>query len=130
MAYFANRGVIEPSFFVLGVFGIFGGIGAQPGDVVHMKRTAERLFGDDFHWSVPGAGRDRMRIGAMSAAIGGHVRVGLGGSLWIGPGKQATSNARQVRLVRSIIEGFGLKIATPDEAREILHLRGGDRIDF
>lgn len=130
LAHFADRGVIEPPFFVQSVFGILGGIGAHPEDVLHMKRTADRLFGDQFHWSVLGAGSNQMRVAATSAAMGGHVRVGLEDSLWIGPGKQAKSNAEQVRLVRSIVEGFGLEIATPDEAREILHLKGGDRVEF
>jgi len=129
LAHFADRGVIEPPFFVQSVFGILGGIGAHPEDVLHMKRTADRLFGDQFHWSVLGAGSNQMRVAATSPAMGGHVRVGLEDSLWIGPGKQATSNAEQVRLVRSIVEGFGLEIATPDEAREILHLKGGDRVE-
>ena len=106
------------------MFGILGGIGPHPDDVAHMKRTADRLFGDQYRWSVLGAGRNQLPIAAMSAAMGGNVRVGLEDSLWLGPGKLAESNAAQVRAVRQIIEGWALAIATPDEAREILKLKG------
>ena len=94
---------------------------------MHMKRTADRLFGDQYRWSVLGAGKNQLPIAAMSAAMGGHVRVGLEDSLWAGPGKLAESNAQQVKLARQIIEGLGLEIATPDEARDILALKGGDK---
>ncbi|HEV2673104.1 MAG TPA: 3-keto-5-aminohexanoate cleavage protein [Aliidongia sp.] len=130
LAHFADRGVIKPPFFVQSVFGILGGIGAHPEDVAHMKRTADRLFGDRYHWSVLGAGKNQLAIAAMAAAMGGNVRVGLEDSLWIGAGKLAQSNAQQVRAVRQIIEGLGQEIATPDEAREILGLKGGDRVNF
>jgi uncharacterized protein (DUF849 family) len=112
------------------VFGILGGIGAHPEDVLHMKRTADRLFGDKYKWSVLGAGRNQLAIAAQSAAMGGNVRVGLEDSLWSGPGQLAKSNAEQVRLVRQIIEGLGRSIATPDEAREMLALKGGDQVSF
>jgi uncharacterized protein (DUF849 family) len=95
---------------------------------MHMKRTADRLFGDKYQWSVLGAGRNQLPIAAMGAAMGGNVRVGLEDSLWGGPGRLAESNAEQVRAVRKIIEGLGLEIATPDEAREILQLKGGDTL--
>jgi uncharacterized protein (DUF849 family) len=95
-----------------------------------MKRTADRLLGDNYHWSVLGAGAAQMRIAAQAAAMGGNVRVGLEDSLWIGPGKLADSNARQVRLARQIIEGLGLGIATPQEARDILQLKGADKVRF
>jgi len=130
LAHFADRGLIKPPFFVQSVFGILGGIGAHHEDVLHMKRTADRLFGADFRWSVLGAGRNQMPIAAMSAAMGGNVRVGLEDSLWIGPGKLAESNAAQVRHVRQIIEGLGLSVASSDEAREMLSLKGGDRVSF
>lgn len=130
LAHMADRGVIKAPFFVQSVFGILGGIGAHPEDVMHMKRTADRLFGDNYRWSVLGAGRNQLPIAAMAAAMGGNVRVGLEDSLWAGPGKYATSNAEQVRLARQIIEGLGLEIASPDEAREILSLKGGDRVGF
>jgi uncharacterized protein (DUF849 family) len=130
LAHFAERKIVEPPFFVQSVFGILGGIGPHPDDVMHMKRTADRLFGDQYRWSVLGAGRNQLPIAAMSAAIGGNVRVGLEDSLWAGKGKLATSNAEQVRLVRQIIEGLGLEIASADEAREILALKGGDKVGF
>jgi uncharacterized protein (DUF849 family) len=130
LSHFADRGVIKPPFFVQSVFGLLGGIGPHPEDVLHMKRTADRLFGDQYRWSVLGAGRNQMAIAAQAAAMGGNVRVGLEDSLWIGPGKLADSNAIQVKAARQIIEGLGLEIASPDEAREILELKGGDRVGF
>lgn len=130
LAHMADRGIVKPPFFVQSVFGILGGIGTHPEDVAHMKRTADRLFGDEYRWSVLGAGSNQMRIAAISAAMGGNVRVGLEDSLWAGPGKLAETNAEQVRMVRQIIEGLGREIATPDEAREILELKGGDQVKF
>jgi uncharacterized protein (DUF849 family) len=112
------------------VFGILGGIGPHPEDVAHMKRTADRLFGNSYRWSVLGAGRNQLPIAAMAAAMGGNVRVGLEDSLWIGPGQLARSNAEQVSKARAIIEGLGLQVAGPDEAREILELKGGDKDAF
>jgi uncharacterized protein (DUF849 family) len=127
LAHFLDRGIVKTPLFVQTVFGLLGGIGAHPDDVMHMKRTADRLFGDQYRWSVLGAGKNQLPIAAMSAAMGGHVRVGLEDSLWAGPGKLAQSNAQQVKLARQIIEGLGLEIATPDEARDILALKGGDK---
>ena len=97
---------------------------------MHMKRTADRLFGDEYHWSVLGAGRNQMPIAAQAAAMGGNVRVGMEDSLWLGPGKLTESNAEQVAKVRQIIEGLGLEIASSDEAREMLQLKGGDKVAF
>jgi len=128
--HFLERGLVKPPLFVQTVFGILGGIGPHPDDVLHMKRTADRLFGDQYRWSVLGAGRNQLPIAAMAASMGGNVRVGLEDSLWIGPGRLAESNAQQVKRARQIIEGLGLEIATPDEAREILSLKGGDRVAF
>jgi uncharacterized protein (DUF849 family) len=130
LAHFVDRGMVQAPFFVQTVFGILGGIGSHPDDVMHMKRTADRLFGQDYRWSVLGAGRSQMPIAAMSAAMGGNVRVGLEDSLWIGPGKLAESNAQQVRKAREIIEGLGLAVATPAEARDILALKGKDAVAF
>ena len=130
LAHFADRGIVKPPFFVQSVFGILGGIAGHPEDVAHMKRTADRLFGDSYCWSVLGAGSSQMRIAAQAASMGGNVRVGLEDSLWAGPGRLAASNAEQVKIVRGILEGMGLVIATPDEAREILQLKGGDRVGF
>ena len=128
--HFAERGLVKPPFFVQSVFGLLGGIGTHPEDVTHMKRTADRLFGDSYRWSVLGAGGAQLRIAAQAAAMGGNIRVGLEDSLWAGRGKLATSNADQVRLARKIIEGLGQQIATPDEARLILNLKGGDVVAF
>ena len=130
LAHFADRGLVKPPFFVQSVFGLLGGIGAHHEDVMHMKRTADRLFGNDFRWSVLGAGANQFRVAAQAATLGGNVRVGLEDSLWAGRGELATSNAVQVRKVRNIIENLGLEVATPDEAREMLQLKGGDQVDF
>jgi uncharacterized protein (DUF849 family) len=130
LRYFFDRGLVKAPLFIQTVFGIQGGIGPHPEDVMHMKRTADRLFGDNYKWSVLGAGRNQLPIAAMAAAMGANVRVGLEDSLWGGPGRLAESNAEQVRSARQIIEGLGLEVATPDEAREILSLKGGDRVGF
>ena len=130
LSHFADRGVVKPPFFVQSVFGILGGVGPHPEDVAHMKRTADRLFGGDYRWSVLGAGRNQMPVAAIAAAMGGNVRVGLEDSLWIGPGQLAKSNAEQVTRARQIIEGLGLEIAKPDEAREILALKGASKVAF
>ena len=130
LTHFADRGLVKAPFFVQSVFGLLGGIGSHPEDVMHMKRTADRLFGSDLRWSVLGAGSNQFRIATQAAALGGNVRVGLEDSLWAGRGELATSNAVQVRKVRTILEGLGLQIATPDEAREILDLKGGDQVAF
>jgi uncharacterized protein (DUF849 family) len=130
LAHFLDRGLVEPPLFVQTVFGILGGIGPHPEDVMHMKRTADRLFGNRYHWSVLGAGRNQLPIAAQAAAMGGNIRVGLEDSLWAGPGKLSQSNAQQVRAARQLIEGLGLSVATPDEARQMLALKGGDKVGF
>jgi len=130
LAHFLERGVVKPPLFVQSVFGILGGIGPHPEDVAHMKRTADRLFGDRYRWSVLGAGRHQMPVASMAAAMGGNVRVGLEDSLWIKPRTLAESNAQQVRQVRQILEGLGLEVATPAEARAALALKGGDDVGF
>ncbi|ARR53750.1 3-keto-5-aminohexanoate cleavage protein [Rhizorhabdus wittichii DC-6] len=122
--YFWREGLVKGPLFIQTVFGLLGGIGSHPDEVLHLKRTADRLFGTDYVWSVLGAGAAQLRIAAMAAAMGGHVRVGLEDSLWAGPGRLAKSNAEQVIQVRHIIEGLGLEVATPDEARALLALRG------
>lgn len=129
-AHFFDRGLVKPPLFIQSVFGLRGGIGPHPEDVLHMKRTADRLFGDKYLWSVLGAGRNQMFIAAQSAVMGGNVRVGLEDSLWLGRGTLARSNAEQVTKVRRILEEIGLKIATPDEARAMLQLKGGDSVGF
>ena len=128
--YFWSEGLVQGPLFIQTCFGLLGGIGAHPEDVMHMKRTADRLFGDNYRWSVLAAGANQIKFAAMAASMGGHVRVGLEDSLWLDRGKLAPSNAAQVERVRQIIEGLGLQIASPDEAREILELKGGDRVGF
>ena len=130
LAHFLDRGLVKPPLFVQSVFGILGGIGPHPEDVQHMKRTADRLFGQSYRWSVLGAGRNQLPIAAMAAAMGGNVRVGLEDSLWLGKGRLAESNAAQVKAARQIIEGLGREVASADEARSILELKGGDRVGF
>ena len=123
-AHFLERGVLRGPLFIQGVFGILGGIGAHPEDVAHMKRTADRLFGDDYVFSVLGAGRNQMPVATQSLLMGGHARVGLEDSLWDGPGRLAQSNAQQVRRIRSIIEALSMEVATPEETRALLRLKG------
>ena len=130
LKHFLDRGLVQPPLFVQSVFGILGGIGTHAEDVAHMKRTADRLIGDAYRWSVLGAGSSQMRIAAQAAAMGGNVRVGLEDSLWAGPKRLARSNAEQVTTVRKILEGLGLEIATPNEAREMLHLKGAAAVGF
>jgi uncharacterized protein (DUF849 family) len=131
LSHFLERGLVKPPLFVQTVFGILGGIGTHPEDVMHMRRTADRLFGrENYSWSVLGAGRNQLPIAAMAASMGGNVRVGLEDSLWIGAGKLCESNAAQVKKARQIIEGLGLEIASPDDARGLLALKGGDKVAF
>lgn len=130
LAHFLDRKLATPPLFVQTVFGILGGIGNHPDDIAHLKRTSDRLFGKDYVWSVLGAGRSQMGIAATAAAQGGHVRVGLEDSLWNGPGRLAQTNAEQVTRVRGILEGMGLALASPAEARQILRLKGRDEVAF
>jgi uncharacterized protein (DUF849 family) len=129
-AHFLDRKLIKPPLLIQSVFGIRGGIGPHPEDVMHMKRTADRLFGDQYYWSVLGAGRNQMFVAAMSAVMGGNVRVGLEDSLWLGRGTLAKTNAEQVAKARRIIEEVGLQVATPNEAREMLKLKGARQVNF
>lgn len=130
LAHFVGRGLVQAPLFVQSVFGILGGIGTHPEDVLHMRRTADRLFGDAYQWSVIGAGASQLRVASLAAAMGGNLRVGLEDSLWAGRGRLATSSAEQVSLARQIVEGLGLAIATPDEARAILGLKGAGQTAF
>jgi uncharacterized protein (DUF849 family) len=130
LAHFVDKGAIKPPFFVQMIFGILGGIGADMRNMMFMKETADKLFGDDYRWSVLAAGRHQMNFCTQAALMGGNVRVGLEDNLYIGKGKLATSNAEQVAKIRRIIEELGLEIATPDEARNILALKGGDKVGF
>jgi len=130
LAHFLDEGVVQGPLFVQTIFGLMGGIGAHSDDFEHMKRTADRLFGDQYRWSVLGAGRNQMPLARRSVALGGHVRVGLEDSIWAGPGELAVSNAQHVELARAIVEDAGCRVATPDEAREILALKGADKTGF
>lgn len=130
VAWFVDQGLIKPPFFIQMVFGILGGMGADHDNLLHLHRTAERLFGDKYEWSVLAAGRHQMPFATQSAMLGGNLRVGLEDSLYIGPGELARSNADQVRKIRGIIENLGLSVATPTEARQRLGLKGGDRVAF
>lgn len=124
------RGLTRGRLFVQSVFGILGGIGGHPEDLMHMRRTADRLLGEDYEWSILGAGKNQMSLAMMGAQMGSHVRVGLEDSLWIGPKQLATSNAQQVEKIRASLEALGYEIATPDEAREMLGLKGRDKVGF
>jgi uncharacterized protein (DUF849 family) len=130
LAHFADRKLATPPFFVQSVFGLLGGIGPHPEDLMHMKRTADRLFGKDFVWSILGAGRNQIPLATLGATQGANVRVGLEDSLWIKPGRLAQTNAAQVTLIRGILEGLSLEIATPDEARGMLALKGRNEVRF
>tara|TARA_B100000787_G_scaffold169384_1_gene160428 strand:+ start:32 stop:967 length:936 start_codon:yes stop_codon:yes gene_type:complete len=130
LAHFVDRGLAKAPLFIQSVFGLLGGIGGHPEDLMHMKRTADRLFGQTYQWSILGAGRNQMSLAAMGAAQGGHVRVGLEDSLWIAPGELARSNAEQVTKICQILQGLSLEIAGPDEVRALLDLKGGDNVNF
>ncbi|WP_025770973.1 3-keto-5-aminohexanoate cleavage protein [Thioalkalivibrio sp. HK1] len=130
LAHFLDRGLVKPPLFVQTIFGILGGIGADQENLLHQKRIADKLFGDDYHWSVLAAGRHQIGFVTMGAILGGNVRVGLEDSLYAYKGKLAKSNAEQVKIVRSILENLSLDIATPNEAREMLALKGGDDVGF
>lgn len=130
LAHFLDRGLVKPPLFVQSVFGILGGIGPHPEDLMHMRRTADRLFGDQYQWSILGAGRNQIPLATIGAAMGSHVRVGLEDSLWIGPGTLARSSAEQVTRIRTVLAALNLEIATPAEARAALGLKGGENVAF
>jgi uncharacterized protein (DUF849 family) len=129
-AHFLDRGLLNPPLFIQSVFGLRGSIGPHPEDIMHMRRTADRLFGENYVWSVLGAGRNQIPTATISAAVGGNVRVGLEDSLWDGPGTLAKTNAAQVRRIRTVIEALSLEVATPDDARAILQLKGANNVAF
>lgn len=130
LEHFHARGLARGPLFVQSVFGLLGGIGGHPEDLMHMRRTADRLLGDNYQWSILGAGKNQMPLATIGAAMGSHVRVGLEDSLWIGPGQLAASNAEQVTRIRTILEALNFDIATPDEAREMLQLKGQNNVGF
>ena len=129
-AHFMDRGIVKGPLLIQSVFGLLGGIGPHPEDVMQMKRTADRLFGSDYYWSVLGAGRNQMPIATMAAAMGGNVRVGLEDSLWEGPGQLSRSNADQVRRIVTVLQALNLEVATPDETRQMLQLKGANQVGF
>ncbi len=130
LAHFLDRGMVKPPIFIQTIFGTMGGTGTDVDHIVDMKRTADRLLGDTYEWSVLGAGRFQMGVVTAAAIMGAHVRVGLEDSLYLGKGQLAKSNAEQVRKIRGILEALSLEIATPDEARQILCLKGRDQVAF
>jgi uncharacterized protein (DUF849 family) len=130
LAHFADRGLAKPPFFVQGIFGILGGIGPDLRNLAHFQTIADSLFGNDYYLSVFAAGRHQMQFCTMSAMLGGSVRVGLEDSLYLGRGQLAKSNAEQVRKLRTIVESLSLEIATPEETRSMLTLKGRDRVAF
>jgi uncharacterized protein (DUF849 family) len=130
LAHFRARGLTQGPQFVQSVFGLLGGIGDHPEDLMHMRRTADRLLGQDYEWSILGAGKAQMSLATMGATMGSHVRVGLEDSLWIEPKELATSNAQQVRKIRAALEALSFEIATPDDARKMLGLKGADAVGF
>ena len=130
LAHFVDNGLIKGPIFIQAIFGIHGGMGAEIDNLIHMHRTAERLFGQDHEWSVLAAGRNQMPFGITAASLGGNVRVGLEDNLFISRGKLAQSNAEQVAKLRRILEDLSLEVATPDEARARLGLKGRDNVAF
>jgi 3,5-dioxohexanoate:acetyl-CoA acetone transferase len=130
LAHFLDRGLVKPPLFVQTIFGILGGIGADPDNLVHMRHIADKLFGDQYQWSVLAAGRHQMAFTTMAGIYGGNVRVGLEDSIYLGKGTLAKSNAEQVTKIRRILEDLSLEIATPAEARDYLGLKGADQVGF
>jgi len=130
LAHFLDRKLLEPPLFVQTIFGVLGGIGPHPDDLMHMRRTADRLFGKDYQWSILAAGRHQINLATIGASMGGNVRVGLEDSIYLGPGRLAKSNAEQVQKIRTILEALSLEVATPEEARKMLKLKGGDQVAF
>lgn len=130
LSHFHERGLARGPLFVQSVFGLLGGIGPDPEDLMHMRRTTNRMFGDDYEWSILGAGKNQFPMSTIGAAMGSHVRVGLEDSLWLAPGEFAQSNADQVTKIRTVLEALDLAVATPDEARQMLKLKGAGQVNF
>ena len=130
LAHFLDRKLVRPPLFVQTIFGILGGIGADTENLAHMKRIADKLFGDRYYWSILGAGRHQMGLLTAGAQMGGNVRVGLEDSLYLGKGQLAASNADQVKKIRRILEELSLDVASPAEARAMLALKGGSNVNF
>jgi uncharacterized protein (DUF849 family) len=130
LAHFLDRKLVDPPLFVQTIFGVLGGQGADTENLIHAKRIADKLFGHDYRWSVMATGRHQLPFATMAALNGANVRVGLEDSIYAGKGKLATSNAEQVRIIRSVLEQLSLEVATPTETRALLGLKGGDRVGF
>jgi uncharacterized protein (DUF849 family) len=130
LRHFVDRGLVKTPIFLQFVFGVLGGIASEPENLTHMKRLADKYFGDDYMFSVLAAGRAQIPLAVMAAGMGGHVRVGLEDNLYIAKGQLAQSNAEQVEKIRALVEGLGREVATPDEARAMLGLKGADRVAF
>ncbi|MEM6987577.1 MAG: 3-keto-5-aminohexanoate cleavage protein, partial [Pseudomonadota bacterium] len=130
LKFCVDQGLFKAPIFLQFVMGILGGISAELDNLLFMKQTADKLFGDGYQWSVIGAGAQQMRMASVAAQLGGHVRVGLEDSLFIARRTMATSNAEQVAKIRRILEEQGHDIASPDEARDILGLKGADKVNF
>jgi uncharacterized protein (DUF849 family) len=130
LKHFVDRSAVKPPYFIQFVFGVLGGMASEPDTLTHLKRTADRLFGSDYQFSVLAAGRAQIPMATIAAAMGGHVRVGLEDNLYLSKGVLAKSNAEQVRLIREIVEDLGREVATPDDARAMLGLKGRDRVAF
>jgi uncharacterized protein (DUF849 family) len=130
LKFCVDIGLFKAPIFIQFVMGILGGIGADVENLVFMKKTADKLFGDDYRWSILAAGSAQIPMATTASQMGGNVRVGLEDSLFIKRGELAKSNAQQVQKIRRVVEELGSEVATPDEAREILDLKGGDRVNF
>ena len=130
LASYLDRGLVKPPLFVQSIFGVGWGTACDPDNLVHVKRIADKLFGDDYYWSVLAAGRHQLAFTTMAAIMGGNVRVGLEDSLYIRKGQLAEHNADQVTAIRTILETLSLEVASPDEARQMLGLKGGDNVEF
>ena len=130
LAHFVDRGLVKPPMLIQTIYGIFGGIGPEAENLMHMRRMADHLFGDQYHWSILGAGRHQMGLITMGAIMGGHCRVGLEDSIYLKKGQLAKSNAEQVTKIRTILNELSLEIATPDEARKMLACKGKDNVGF
>ena len=131
LAHFVDQGLVKAPLFIQTVFGILGGMGPDPENLAIMRSTADRLFGrSNYRFSVLGAGRHQMSLVTLGAIMGGNVRVGLEDSVYLGRGELATSSADQVRKICRILKELSLEVATPDEARDMLQLKGRDQVSF
>jgi len=129
-AYWADLGVIRPPFWIQLILGIRGAVQPSVENLVFMKNTADRLFGDDYIFSVLATGRHEINLGTVGVVMGGCVRVGLEDNLYVSKGELAKSNVDLVAKIRRIITELSFDIAGPDEARQMLGLKGKDQTNF